>query len=121
MILADSNIIIYAATGRYPNVTEWFIENSPAVSAISMVEVLGYHKLNTSEKSTLEALFNSITIIYPNPEIFQTAIHLRQQKNISLADALIAATAIYHNLNIATHNTSDFKWIETIKLIDPVE
>jgi predicted nucleic acid-binding protein len=119
MILADSNIIVYAAAGNNPNLTNWFIENSPAVSAISMVEVLGYHKLSATEKSSLENLFDSITIIYPTPEIFQTAISLRQQKSISLGDALIAATAIYHNLSLATHNTSDFKWIETIKLIDP--
>jgi hypothetical protein len=49
MILADSNIIIYAAGGQYPAVSRWFVENAPAVSAISMVEVLGYPRLEQTE------------------------------------------------------------------------
>ena len=49
MILADSNLIIYAASGKYPDLVEWFAENKPVVSAVSLVEVLGYHKLKTEE------------------------------------------------------------------------
>lgn len=50
MILADSNLIIYAANGENPDLVDWFAENKPVVSAISLIEVLGYHKLKPSEK-----------------------------------------------------------------------
>ena len=121
MILADSNLIIYAASGKYPNLIEWFAENKPIVSAVSLVEVLGYHKLNADEKEVLENLFAELSVIYPSMEIFQKAIALRQKRNVSVSDALIAATAIFHNLTVATHNISDFDWIEGLDLVDPLE
>ncbi|MCL5611712.1 MAG: type II toxin-antitoxin system VapC family toxin [Chloroflexi bacterium] len=121
MILADSNLIIYAASGKYPKLVEWFAENKPVTSAISLVEVLGYHKLKANEKSVLENLFAELNVIYPSVEVFQKAIELRQQRNVSVSDALIAATAIAHDLTFATHNVSDFDWIESLKLIDPLE
>jgi predicted nucleic acid-binding protein len=121
MMLVDSNLIIYAASKKYPALTDWFAENRPAVSVISVVETLGYHNLKSEEKSALETLFAELSILYPNPEIFQTAIALRQQRALSLGDALIVATAIYHDLSLATHNVKDFRWIEHLKLIDPLE
>ena len=119
-MLADSNLIIYAASGNYPNLVEWFAENKPAVSAISLVETLGYHKLKAEDKAALEIIFSELTVLYPTPEIFQTAVDLRQRRAMSLGDALIAATAIYHGLTLATHNTKDFERINSLKVVDPV-
>lgn len=121
MILADSNLIIYAASGKYPRLIEWFAENSPVASAMSLVEVLGYHKLKADEKETLENLFAELTVIYPSVEVFQKGTELRQQRNVSVSDALIAATALFHNLTLATHNTSDFDWVEDLQVVDPLE
>lgn len=121
MILADSNLIIYAAAGKYPDLVEWFAENKPVVSAVTLVEVLGYHKLKAAEKKVLESLFAELSVVYPSIEVFSKAIELRQHRNISVSDALIAATAIFHNLTLATHNISDFNWIEDLELIDPFE
>ena len=121
MILADSNLIIYAASGKYPDLVEWFAENKPVVSAVTLVEVLGYHKLKADEKEVLENLFAELSIVYPSVEVFQKAIELRQQRNVSVSDALIAATAIFHNLSLATHNISDFNWIDELQVIDPLE
>jgi predicted nucleic acid-binding protein len=53
MILADSNLIIYAASGNYLSLVKWFAENEVAVSAVSLVEVLGYHKLDSKENRHL--------------------------------------------------------------------
>lgn len=121
MILADSNLIIYAASGRHPRLMEWFAENQPVASAVSLVEVLGYHKLTPEEKSALEALFEELTVLYPNKDIFLIATDLRQQRSVSVGDSLIAATALHHNLTLATHNTDDFEWIESLTVIDPLD
>ncbi len=55
--------------------------------------------------------------------VAERAAHLRStaQKSgvtLHLADALIAATALVHNLSLATRNISDFSQID-IRLIDP--
>jgi len=120
MILADSNLIIYAASGNYPALVEWFAENKPAVSAISLVEVPGYHRLDSKEKKVLTGLFADLATIYPDEAVFQKAIALRQQRSISLGDALIAATALRHHLTLATHNTDDFSWVKSLDLLNPV-
>ena len=120
MILADSNLIIYAASGNYPELLEWFAENQPVASAVSLVETLGYYKLTAKEKAALEALFAELTVLYPTVEIFQIAVDLRQQRSVSVGDALIAATALHHNLILATHNPKDFEWIESLSLVDPL-
>jgi toxin FitB len=121
MILADSNLIIYAASGKYSSLIEWFAENKPVVSAVTLVEVLGYHKLKADEKEVLESLFAELSVIYPSIEVFQKAIELRQQRKVSVSDALIAATAMIHSLTLATHNTSDFDWVNELDVIDPLE
>jgi len=121
MILVDSNIIIYAASGNFPALTEWLAEQMPAVSAVSMLEVLGYHKLQAQEKVELENLFSQFTILYPTSEVFQLAINLRQKRSLSIGDALIAATALHNALTLATHNTIDFSWIDGLSLLDPLK
>ena len=120
MILADSNLIIYAASGKHPELVNWFLDNELTVSAVSMVETLGYHKLNRREKTALDTIFSALVILYPSPEEFQTAILLRQQRAMSLGDALIAATAINNNLPLATHNPKDFSWIKSLAVLDPM-
>jgi predicted nucleic acid-binding protein len=39
---------------------------------------------------------------------------------MGLADAMIAATALVHQLPLVTHNTRDFQWIAELELIDPL-
>ena len=120
MILIDSNIIIYAASGKYPALVDWLVEQDGFVSAVSVLEVLGYHKLQAEEKAELTNLFLQLTVIYPGPDIFRLAVTLRQQHSLSLGDALIAATTLHAGLPLATHNTADFSWIEGVSLIDPL-
>ena len=121
MILIDSNIIIYAASGKYPALVDWLAGQNAFVSAISVVEVLGYHKLQAEEKAELENLFLQLTVLYPDLDTFQLAINLRQQRSLSLGDALIATAALQEGIPLATHNSRDFLWIEGVSLLDPLD
>ena len=56
-MLIDSNIIIYAAKPEYGALRRFIAEKEPAVSAISYVEVLGYHQLTEQERQHFEAFF----------------------------------------------------------------
>lgn len=120
MMLADTNLIIYATRPDYAVVTTWLIQTAPACSAITRVEALGYHRLSDSEHQAIETLFASLRLIYPTGDTFERAIRLRRQRKMSLGDALIAATAMEHGLTLATANTDDFRWIDGLRLVNPV-
>jgi predicted nucleic acid-binding protein len=66
MILADSNIIIYVTSGIDPELTSWFLDNEPSVSAVSMVEVLGYHNLKSAT-----ALHHGLTLATHDTKDFE--------------------------------------------------
>jgi hypothetical protein len=53
--------------------------------------------------------------------VIDRAIALRQVRNVGLADAIIAATALVHALPLVTRNTADFQNIEGLQLINPVD
>jgi toxin FitB len=61
------------------------------------------------------------TIYQLTQSIIQQTIQLRQIHKIKTPDAIIAATAVIHNLMLITRNTSDFKQIPGLVLVNPFE
>ena len=120
-MLADSNIIIYAAKPEYPTIRQFIAEHAPAVSAISYVEVLGYHKLDDQERAVLEAFFVTAPLIALSQAVLDHAVKLRQVRKMTLGDALVSSTALVHDLTLVTRNIDDFKWIAGLKLLNPFE
>jgi len=120
MVLADTNLIIYATRPDYAVVANWLLQSAPACSAITRVEALGYHRLSDIEHRAIETIFACLRLIYPTADTFERAIRLRRQRKMSLGDALIAATAMEHGLTLATANTDDFRWIDGLRLVNPV-
>lgn len=119
-MLADSNLLIYAAKPEYAGLESWMATHVDAVSAVSLVEVLGYHRLTPESLQLLKAMFATLTIHYPSPATFEIAVSLRQQRKISLGDALIAATCLEHGEALATANVDDFDWIEGLVVVNPL-
>ncbi|HLR27015.1 MAG TPA: type II toxin-antitoxin system VapC family toxin [Fodinibius sp.] len=118
--LIDSNLIIYAAQSGYEKLHQYIGDEAPLVSVISKVETLGYHDLKPNEQTFLEAFFDKTLILSISEQTINKAISLRQQHRMSLGDALIAGTAISHELRLATNNTSDFNWISELEVFDPL-
>jgi toxin FitB len=119
-MLLDSNLIIYASKPGYDALLDWMSQQPIVVSAISQLEVQGYHRLTPTERQFFVNFFASLPILAITPEIINQAIALRQQRKMSLGDAMIAATAIVHQLPIATHNVTDFQWVPNLIVIDPL-
>lgn len=121
-MLLDSNILIYySKNGDQISSIEPYITEESSISAIGKLEVLGYHALATQEKSILEITLGMMNIIPVSFSVIDKAIALRQQKSMSVGDALIAATALEYGMTLITRNTSDFKWIDGLSLVNPFD
>lgn len=118
-MLIDSNIIIYAAQPEHPDLRSFIAGHTPAVSAVSYVEVLGYHKLSADERRFFEMFFAAATVLPISNDVLERAVTLRQMKKITLGDALIAGTALAHSLTLVTRNIKDFDWVDGLRLLDP--
>lgn len=62
-MLLDSNITIYAVQPENEFLREFIANNSPYVSAISYLEVLGYHQLTDTDKNYFEDFFKASQIL----------------------------------------------------------
>ena len=63
MLLADSNILIYAAQQRHPELRDLIEREAPAISVVSVIESLGYHRLPPEEARFLKELFDQALIL----------------------------------------------------------
>lgn len=119
--LIDSNLIIYAAQSEHDELRGYIADEAPFVSVVSKVETLGYHGLDTDAKAFLEDFFGAAAVLPVSQNVVEEAIRLRQKRNMSLGDALIAGTATSRELRVITHNTGDFDWIDELEVFDPLE
>ena len=120
-MLADSNLIIYASKLEHEFLRGWFATEVPSVSGITFVEVLGYHRLQTDDRTFLEGFFAAARVEPLSPPVLNQAVKLRQTKKISLGDSLVAATALVNGMTLATRNVSDFAWIPGLALFNPFD
>lgn len=65
---------------------------------------------------TLKILFSNIEIVPIDEIIAKRAGSIRARSHIDLLDAIIAATALVHELDLATLNVKDFVMIKDISL-----
>lgn len=119
-MLLDSNIIIYAGQPDHAALRRFIETHTPAVSVISYIEVLGYHKLTAEDRQFLEQFFQTAERLPLSETAVQWAVKLRQRRKMSLGDAIVAGTAIAYDRTLVTRNTDDFHWIEEVKLLDPL-
>ena len=119
-LILDSNIIIYSLQPQNENLVDWLKDHTPHISSITQLEILGYHKITQNEILFTQRYFANCVSLPIQQNTIEKAITLRQEKSMSLADAIIAATAKNHNLPLVTANTKDFKHIETLETINPL-
>ena len=117
-MLLDSNIIIIASKLAQTKLLSYLKNNEKdlQVSIVAQIEVLGYHQLKQVEKTFLENFFNAIFVIPLNDLVAAKAIELRQRKPISLADSIIAATALIYDLTVFTENVKDYAGVKGLKV-----
>lgn len=118
-ILLDSNIIIYSTNAEHRIILEQLKQYELSASKISIIEVLGFHRLDPFEKMEYELFFNHIKLYDIDDTIIQQATKFRQTKKMSVGDAIISATALIYQLPLMTRNDGDFEWIDSLTIINP--
>lgn len=122
MYLLDTNTVIDFFNAKLPMAGKSFLMSidETKISVITRIELFSSAKIPIDERVRLEA-FVKQTKVYDtlNIDIINQTILIRQTHKTKLPDAIIAATALVHNLTIISRNTKDFVNIDGLKVIDP--
>ncbi|HEX8460664.1 MAG TPA: type II toxin-antitoxin system VapC family toxin [Segetibacter sp.] len=94
------------------------INETPIISLITKIELFSFNAPE-EEAQIIEDFVSSSKLIDFTDEIVQETIMIRKTARIKIPDALIAATAVVSNLVLITRNTSDFKGIVNLQMLDP--
>jgi predicted nucleic acid-binding protein len=89
------------------------------LSTISVIELLGWHKLNDVDKSKMELFLKNATVHFIDFAIQKKAIEIKQKRKTDTPDTIIAATAILNEYTVVTRNIVDFSKIDGIKTYNP--
>lgn len=121
--LVDSNAVIDLVLGRLPLASAAWLEEQIATQKVTLSVVARIELLTKTEPAaeyaTMQAFVQSVEVLALNEPIVQQTIRLRQQYRIKLPDAIIAATALVHGLPLLTRNTTDFRAIAGLLVINP--
>ena len=119
MICFDTNIIVYLSNGA---LGESIVSGEAIIYAsVVRIEALGYRDIRSIEERRIKELLATFTEAPLTESIIESAVRLRQQRKMSLGDAIIAATALEHNCELWTANTAYFEHIQELKLINPLK
>ena len=120
-MLLDSNILIYGADGGEARLDAILDRTDLSVASVTCIETLGFHRLSEAERLGLEAVIARMKVLALGDAIVKRAIALRQSRKMGLADAIIAASALVHDLPLVTRNVDDFKHVAGLRIINPFE
>jgi predicted nucleic acid-binding protein len=95
------------------------IDKEYSLSIISRIELYASSKLTEKDEAALDVFTEQSSILNINDSVIDKTIELRRKYKTKLPDAIIAATAIVYDLTLISRNTSDFKNIQGLKVIDP--
>jgi predicted nucleic acid-binding protein len=111
--LVDTNVFIYAMKGM-PAVRD-VLSYPAAISVISEIELLGKKGLTSQETSHIRYLLTGFKSLALTDGIKEIAIDLKQRHTVKVPDAIIAATAIYHEITLITADRG-FEKIDGLRL-----
>jgi predicted nucleic acid-binding protein len=118
--LLDSNAIIDYLSAAMPSSAmvkmNSIIDDGLFISLISKIEVLGFHSDTPSINDNNERFIGIARVFELSSEIVDQTISIRKKLKIKLPDAIVAATALVHNLTLITRNTTDFKKYRELQL-----
>ncbi|WP_184543598.1 type II toxin-antitoxin system VapC family toxin [Mucilaginibacter sp. FT3.2] len=95
------------------------IDEESQLSFISEIELQVWNPPNAEDLEIYRLFVYQADIIGVDEGIIAEAILIRKNYQLKLPDAVIAATAITHNLTLVADNDKDFLKVTTLKYINP--
>ena len=118
--LIDTNVIIDNFGNKLPEKAKTMLYAiEMTVSAVTKIEILGWINATKEQLQPLYEFMEIVNILPINEAVIEKTIAIRQTKKIALGDAIVASTALVYNLVLISRNTSDFKNIDSLQVIDP--
>jgi predicted nucleic acid-binding protein len=119
--LIDTNAVIDFTMRSLPIKGQQFmaevLDGQPTISVIVEIELLGFPSVD----AVIAEFVKRTTVLQLDQVVIRQTILLRQKQRIKLPDAIIAATAIVHDLTLITRNTKDFVKVKGLKVVNPHE
>ena len=123
IVLCDTNILIELSKNN-PNISAELrnIGNlNILISSVSAGEFI-YGALNKAELVKIKKALNAVQVLHINEVVSEKALELLENyslsHNLTVPDALIAATSLIHDLELYTLNIKDFKFIKGLELYE---
>lgn len=120
--LVDTNIVSLILKGD-EEMGDAVATTESAIDSTVYIECIQGSKSNL-EKSRIKRYLESFPIFFVSDRISRLAADLidrySNSHGVLIADAQIAATCLEHDLGLLTLNSSDFRFIDGLRLIDPV-
>ena len=118
MYLIDTNIIIYYLEGEQAAISFLHTHRGKlAISSITWMETVSY-PFTADEEQVVRTFLQEFRLIEISSPVMELSVEIRRKKKMKLPDAIIAASAVHHDLILVTRNIKDFKGT-TVKTIDP--
>lgn len=94
------------------------IDQIPNISVITEIEALSWITSDKNKELIVQEFIKDAAIISLSPAVVKQCVIIRRSCKIKTPDAIIAATAIVHNLTLITSD-SDFAGIVGLQVVDP--
>jgi len=122
--LIDTNTVIDYLGNKLPQEGMGFmheiINRMPSISVITKIEVLRFEAPEVAYR-VLTDFIGDCVVWDINEPVVEHTIALCKGSRIKLPDAIIAATALVHGYGLITRNTSDFKGVAGLTVVNPWE
>ncbi len=116
-VMTDSDILIWYLRGMpeiIDEVTSLALRDNLYITPVVLAEI--YAGAKTKEEETIRNMFSSMHIIEINEEMGKTAGRFlnkfSKSHNLKIADALIAASAVYGKMKLWTLNKKHYPMLE---------
>lgn len=120
--LIDTNVIsdYLSASLPLPGIAllDEVVDAVPRLPVITQIELLCWNTDETTEQYVRNFIADSLVFDITS-EVINHCVSLRKGKKIKTPDAIIAATALAHNLTIITNNEKDFAGIKGLHFVNP--
>ncbi len=121
LVLCDTNVLIefYKNNSSVVDNLKKIGQSNIALSVVTTAELI-YGALNKKELQQILTDLGHLTSLDIDSDICRIFLQLMTDyslsHNLTLPDALIAATALHHEIPLYTLNVKDFKYIPDLKL-----